>query len=56
MGIPSGPRIVLSDRLDNGIVVSFDDGRTVRYPAALLYSVVSQAEELPLDSERNLPL
>jgi hypothetical protein len=56
MGIPLNPRIVLSDRVDNGIVVSFDDGRTVRYPAALLYAVLHQAEELPSDSEREQPL
>lgn len=28
-----------SDRMDNGAVVSFDDGKTAFYSAALLYAI-----------------
>lgn len=52
MDIKSDPRIVSSDRLDNAIVVSFADGRTALYSAALLDSIFPQAEDvthLPAD-------
>jgi len=39
------PEIVGSERLDNGIVVTFRDGRTLFYPAALLETIASQAED-----------
>jgi hypothetical protein len=39
------PEIVGSERLDNGIVVTFRDGRTIFYSAALLETIVSQAED-----------
>jgi hypothetical protein len=39
------PEIVGSERLDNGIVVSFRDGRTIFYSAALLETISSQAED-----------
>jgi hypothetical protein len=46
------PRIIKSDRLDNAIVVAFDDGKTALYSAALLYVTLSQARMLePSDSE-----
>ena len=40
------PRIIKSDRLDNAIVVAFDDGKTALYSAALLYATLSQARLL----------
>jgi hypothetical protein len=49
-------QIIFSDRLDNGIVVGFDDGKTAFYPAALLRSVLSQAQAMPDDSEPRDPL
>ncbi len=39
------PEIVGSERLDNGIVVTFRDGRTIFYSAALLETITSQAED-----------
>jgi hypothetical protein len=45
------PRVIYSDRIDNGLVVGFDDGKTAFFPAALLYSVLPQARMMPLDSE-----
>ena len=46
-----GPRIVSSDRLHNGVVVSFDDGKTVLYSAALLYATLPQAHEIHSEAE-----
>jgi hypothetical protein len=39
------PEIVGSERLDNGIVVTYRDGRTIFYSAALLDTISSQAED-----------
>jgi hypothetical protein len=39
------PEIVGSERLDNGIVVTFRDGRSVFYSAALLHLISAQAED-----------
>jgi len=43
-------RITFSDRLDNGIVVGFDDGKTAFYSAALLHATLPQAKMMPSDS------
>ena len=44
-------RITFSDRMDNGIVVGFDDGKTAYYSAALLRATLPQAQAMPSDSE-----
>lgn len=44
-------RITFCDRLDNGIVVAFDDGKTAFFPATLLRATLPQAQMLPSDSE-----
>jgi hypothetical protein len=44
---PDGPQ----DRMDNGIIVSFDDGKTAFYPATLLYAALPQAKAMPSDSD-----
>jgi hypothetical protein len=44
------PRIVSCDRMDGGIVVSFDDGKTALYSAVLLHATLPQARAMPLDS------
>jgi hypothetical protein len=49
------PRIISSDRWNNAIVVSFDDGKTALYSAAFLYAALSQARMLaPSDSESEM--
>jgi hypothetical protein len=45
------PRITFSDRMDNGIVVAFDDGKTAYYSAALLHTTLPQAKMMASDSE-----
>ena len=44
-------RITFSDRMDNGIVIGFDDGNTAYYSAALLHATLPQAQMMPSDSE-----
>jgi hypothetical protein len=44
-------RITFSDRMDNGIVVGFDDGKTAYYSAALLHATLPQAQMMPSDSD-----
>ena len=44
-------RITFSDRMDNGIVVGFEDGKTAYYSAALLHATLPQAQMMPSDSE-----
>jgi hypothetical protein len=48
-------RIIFSDRMDNGIVVGFDDGKTAYYSAALLHATLPQAQMMPSDSEGSGP-
>jgi hypothetical protein len=52
----TGPRIISVDRMDNGAVVSFNDGKTAFYPAALLYAVLPQAQAIPDDSDDKVGL
>jgi hypothetical protein len=51
MDIRPEPRIVSCDRVDSGVVVSFDDGKTALYSAVLLHATLSQARAMPLYSE-----
>jgi len=44
-------RITFSDRMDNGIVVGFADGKTAYYSAALLPATLPQAQMMASDSE-----
>ena len=44
-------RITFSDRMDNGIVICFDDGNTAYYSTALLHATLPQAQMMLSDSE-----
>ena len=46
METPDGPRIVHAERLNGGVIISFDDGVAAVYPAALLYEMLTKAEIL----------
>jgi len=48
-------RITFSDRMDNGIVVGFDDGKTAHYSAALLHATLPQAQMMPSDVKTGDP-
>jgi hypothetical protein len=41
----STPRIIDSDRLDEGLLVFFSDGKSAFYSADLLYSMIELAED-----------
>jgi hypothetical protein len=43
---PITPRIVSAERLGGGIIITFEDGKSALYPAALMYSMFHQAERL----------
>jgi hypothetical protein len=40
------PRVVFAERLDGGVVVTFEDGKCALYSAALLYLQLDQAQIL----------
>jgi hypothetical protein len=44
-------RITFSDRMDNGIVVGFDDGNTAYCSAALLHATLLQAQAMHSDTD-----
>jgi uncharacterized protein (UPF0179 family) len=43
---PNIPRVVEAQRLNNGVVITFEDSKCAEYSAALLYSMFPQADEL----------
>jgi len=40
------PRVTDVDRIHDGVLITFDDGKCAAYPAALLLSIFSQAIEV----------
>jgi hypothetical protein len=48
MSMVPEPRIVSADRMDDSVIVTFDDGRCAIYSASLLYTVLPQAKEVDL--------
>ena len=53
MEMPYKPRVEDADRLESGVLVTFDNGEARLYSASVLYAILSQAEEVPekLDPE-----
>jgi hypothetical protein len=51
----SEPRITFSDRMEQGMFVGFDDGKTAYYSAALLRAMLPQAQMMPSDSDDSDP-
>jgi hypothetical protein len=49
------PTVRPSDRMNNGIVIGFDDGKTAYYSAALLHAALPQVQMMPSDSETGDP-
>ena len=45
------PKIISAERLDGGVVIAFDDGKTAVYSAFLLYAHFAEARELPYEEE-----
>ncbi|AXC16075.1 hypothetical protein ACPOL_6867 (plasmid) [Acidisarcina polymorpha] len=40
------PLVIEAQRLDGGVIVTFDDGRCAVYSAILLYATLPQAQEV----------
>ena len=47
----SVPRIVNVDRMEGGILITFEDGTTAIYPTALLYANLPNAQQLIPEDE-----
>lgn len=47
MKTDSQPRIIYAERLGDGVVITFEDGKTAIYSASLLRSFFTKARELP---------
>jgi hypothetical protein len=45
------PRVISADRMDGGLIISFDDGQCGIYSAALLFAALPQAEQVESDGE-----
>jgi hypothetical protein len=50
MKVPLSPHIAFADRLNDAIVVTFDDGKCAIYSASMLYALMPQARQIT-DSE-----
>jgi hypothetical protein len=53
-GVRLGARLIDATRTGNGVVLTFDDGETAFYPAALLYAALPSAQKIapsPEDEE-----
>ena len=46
MSSDTQPRIVAVNRLNRGVIISFDDGRCAFFSEALLYEALPKAEEV----------
>jgi hypothetical protein len=46
METPIAPRIIYAERLGGGIIITFENGKSTLYPAALMYAMFPQAERL----------
>lgn len=47
------PGVDSVERLEDGVVISFEDGRSALYPASLLYAMLTLVQEIP--SEDPIP-
>ena len=46
------PRIVSAERLENSVIIGFDNGHSAVYTASLLYKVFARAQDITtLDNE-----
>ena len=45
-----------ADIMTGGLLIAFEDGRCALYPADLLLSVFSQAQEISADEDDELPV
>jgi hypothetical protein len=53
MDIQPTPRVLSAERLERGVIIDFEDGKSAVYSASLLYSVLPRAERLPDNTPRN---
>jgi hypothetical protein len=46
METPHTPRVTYVDRLDDGVAISFEDGRSIVFTGIVLYSMIFDGVEL----------
>ncbi len=47
MEIPTVPRVTYAERLNGGVIITFEDGKCALYSAALLSKTFTQDETMP---------
>ena len=45
------PKITDAERIDGGVAISFDDGRSAFYSSKVLYGVIDEAQEIFIPNE-----
>ena len=50
--LPS-PHVTSGESMDDGLVISFDNGQSAFYTSALLYSILDQAQEIDTREDSN---
>jgi hypothetical protein len=53
MDAPPNPHVASVESMDDGLVISFDNGQSAFYPSALLYSILAQAKEIDTREDSN---
>ncbi len=54
MEVQSQPKIIFAERLNHGMVVTFEDGRNIFYSAELLNETAAQARDITALSDDDL--
>jgi DUF971 family protein len=44
--VPTSPRVIEAERLEDGVIITFDDGKHAIFPASLLRANLPQAEAM----------
>jgi hypothetical protein len=46
MESPGSPRILWAERMENAVIIGFDNGRSAVYSSRLLHAIFAQAQEI----------
>jgi hypothetical protein len=44
--LPKEPHVISAERLNGGVIITFEDGRSAIYSSSLLDSIFAQAEDV----------
>jgi hypothetical protein len=51
METPPVPRVTHAERLNDGVIITFEDGKCAIYSTSLLYATLTQAETIASELE-----